>query len=553
MNTTSFFKSILFCLTVVLFASCDKDFNEIGSDIIGDDHFGFEKYTGATVLAYNQKLDAVQSNNLPINALGFYNSPAFGKTTANFLTQVELVAADPTFTANMTVTKVQMDIPYFSTLTETNDDGSHEYELDSIYGATHIKLEILQSNYYLRDFDPAPGLQTDQKYYSDFNIGSNYNAVPLNDGDATQNIDFFFSNGERLTPQFDENGDAIDPLREAPGMRIGLNKDRFQQILFSPEAAGKLANNNVFKDWFRGLYFKVSPINPEQGSMSMINFAQGKITVTYMQDVHDAQGHAILDEDGNIQREEKALAMKLTGNTVNIFDNVEAQPYLANTTTNVNTATGDPLLYLKGQQGSMAVIDLFGSADVDGNGIADELDQIRSNGWMINEANLTFYIDNGVDAMATGYEPYRIYLYDLNNKRPLLDYYTDVSVNAKPKFSKKVHDGIIQKEATADGRGIKYKIRLTNHIKNLVDADIDSTNVRLGLTVTESINTITSARLKTPMTLPSSRLPGAGTFSFDRVPTANIINPLGTVLYGSSVAVPEDKRLKLEIYYTKPD
>jgi hypothetical protein len=29
------------------------------------------------------------------------------------------------------------------------------------------------------------------------------------------------------------------------------------------------------------------------------------------------------------------------------------------------------------------------------------------------------------------------------------------------------------------------------------------------------------------------------------------MNPLGTIIYGGST-VPEDKRLKLEIYYTKP-
>jgi hypothetical protein len=31
------------------------------------------------------------------------------------------------------------------------------------------------------------------------------------------------------------------------------------------------------------------------------------------------------------------------------------------------------------------------------------------------------------------------------------------------------------------------------------------------------------------------------------------MSPLGTILYGSATAVPEDKRLKLEIYYTKPN
>jgi hypothetical protein len=33
---------ILFGLFVLtLFAACDKDFNELGTDIVGDDHFGF--------------------------------------------------------------------------------------------------------------------------------------------------------------------------------------------------------------------------------------------------------------------------------------------------------------------------------------------------------------------------------------------------------------------------------------------------------------------------------------------------------------------------------
>jgi hypothetical protein len=30
------------------------------------------------------------------------------------------------------------------------------------------------------------------------------------------------------------------------------------------------------------------------------------------------------------------------------------------------------------------------------------------------------------------------------------------------------------------------------------------------------------------------------------------MNPLGTILYGTGTGVPEDKKLKLEINYTKP-
>ena len=88
-------------------------------------------------------------------------------------------------------------------------------------------------------------------------------------------------------------------------------------------------------------------------------------------------------------------------------------------------------------------------------------------------------------------------------------------------------------------KGTKYKIRITDHIKNLIRND--STNVRLGLVVTETITNVGFTKLKTPIGI------------IDKIPTMSALSPLGTVLYGSHSSVADDKRLKLEIYYTKPD
>ena len=76
-------------------------------------------------------------------------------------------------------------------------------------------------------------------------------------------------------------------------------------------------------------------------------------------------------------------------------------------------------------------------------------------------------------------------------------------------------------------------------MRNLINND--STNVRLGLSVTESINNVAFSKLKTP---------NANVIS---APSMSVANPLGTILYGSHSSVPEDKRLKIQIYYTKPD
>src|SRR6478609_7835925 len=94
-----FFKTIPFLLFIVLFNSCDKEFNVIGEDLIGDNSFEMQKGE-YSVLAYNQKLGPIQTNNLETNPFGIYDNPAFGRTTANFTTQVVLASVNPTFDAS---------------------------------------------------------------------------------------------------------------------------------------------------------------------------------------------------------------------------------------------------------------------------------------------------------------------------------------------------------------------------------------------------------------------------------------------------------------------
>ncbi len=550
------YKAVFFCLAVTLFASCDKDFNEIGSDIVGDDHYGFNRDSlSVTVKAYNQAFGAVQTNkntssslNLPINTLGYYNNPVFGKTKASFVTQLELATQNPTFGDSVHVKKVMLSIPYFAALTDRDDDGNSLYRLDSIRGNSKIKLEVFESGYYLRDTDASTGLQEPQKYFSDQksdfdgNIGD---PVRLNDSVAdSQNDRFYFDPAEVVTYKTGSNGLQQVDKREGPQMQLSLRRDFFREKIFGLNADGStlhntdyLFNNNAFKQYFRGLYFKVDNADdsPLQGSMAQINFGGGKITITYSVLTNrkytsgDNIGQYVVDEHNHREREDKTYVLNLKGNTVNLLENENDPTYLS-AINNPDPVNGDKKLYLKGGAGSMAVIELF---------TPDELAALRNENWMINEANLTFNIDK--TAMGSAPEPNRIYLYDLQNRRPLADYYIDATaVASDPKFNKYVHGGIIEKND--DGRGIRYRIRLTNHIQNLLK-HADSTNVKLGLVVTESINNVSNAMLKSQI---NDRQ--------DRVPAAAVANPLGTILYGSrqnDADIPEEKRLKLVIYYTK--
>jgi hypothetical protein len=576
MQNQSIYKILLLISIVAFFAACDKDFNEIGLDVIGDDHFGLIKDDSQTVLAYNTTTGQVETSNLPINSLGYYNNPFFGKTEASVVSQVLLDTVNQTIGANPTVTKVELSLPYFSRLISKDaTTGDSTYELDSIQGFSiandkkvfnKIKLSVYENNYTLRDLDAAQNFLDIQRYYSgETAVFDTYkNPVRLNDdSNLAQNDEFTYSAAEIKTYKTVDGAQVVD-TRSVPGMRLKLRNNFFQDKLFGAGAAGKFFNNSIFKDYFRGLYFKAeaSSASPNQGSMSLLNFKQGKIIVTYT--------ITVTSSAGVVSTKERKFAISLGGNSVNLFKNDYNSGYTSGLTSNNNATTGAYNLFPKGGEGSMAIIKLFGDVDVkrvnangvlytytnpstglvEGNGVPDDLDLLRNpidgKKLLVNEANLTFYIDK--DKMTGAAEPNRIYLYDLNNHRPIVDYYLDYSITSNSKNNKFVHGGIIEKDAATSAynkRGIKYKVRLTNHIMNLISKD--STNVRLGLVVTESIGVASNAKLLNSISVANP---------FNKYPSAAVFNPLGTVLFGNNIPATDPnyaKRLKLEIYYTKPN
>jgi hypothetical protein len=145
-------------LALYFFIACDKDFNQIDSDIIEDDihHNNMTRFL-SNVAAFDRPTGPVQANNLPLNSLGIYKNPAFGKTTAHFVTQLKMTSGNPTFTSNVNIDTVYLYVPYFSRLTANNPDGSSDYELDSIYGNINasMKLNIYENKFFLRDSDPG--------------------------------------------------------------------------------------------------------------------------------------------------------------------------------------------------------------------------------------------------------------------------------------------------------------------------------------------------------------------------------------------------------------
>ena len=557
MNTFTKAVLLLFAFT---FISCDKDFNTLGSDIVGDEHFNLAKFDEASLNTYIKPTGPVQTNNLPINALGIHNNPVFGTTKAHFVSQIEMVNQDPNigFSPFLDTVKdsIYIYVPFYSTLESTSTDGERIYKIDSIVGNSDAKfnLKVYENGYYLRDFDPSTNNQAAQKYFSDFKptIDTYKGSQILNDGPANENTQFFFDKKEIIIYKTNgkgqyydsENELTTDPTkyvikeRKLPGVWLNLGtlpaaRAFFKTKILDAVGQGKLFNNNIFKEHFKGLYFEVEENVANQGSLVKLDFSKAELVLQYhyffkQEDASDLT--KALKSSLKFQMGYSESGSKKS-NSVNLLEFSNANANYSDALLGNNT---DGKLYLKGGvNGSIAYIDLFNET---------ELATLRDKKWLINEANLVFYIDQPTMANAT-YEPQRIYLFDAIKNKPLLDYYADISAGSSPKYNKFIHGGIIQKEAS--GKGIKYKIRITDYINNVLNGTNPNNNgnSRLGLVVTENINIPTNAFLKNPFMI--------GTDEIKYVPVASVLNPLGTVLYGAQSTDP-DKKLKLEIYFTEP-
>ncbi len=566
----SFLKISSLLFLFVLLISCDKDFNSLDSEVIGDDHFDLELYDEATVVAYSKATGVVQTNNLPLNALGIYKNDFFGTTKAHFVTQVELGSENPSFGFNPIIDSVYLYVPYFTELKSTETSGERVYELDSIYGNAEtgkFRLKVLENGYYLRDLDPADNLQSSQRYFNDDKATKidpfKGSELLNNSSNIAQNNEFYFSKKELYIYKtngaglyVDSNGAVLSDQnnvtlrvikeRKTPGMWLDLKNSFFQQKILDAASTANLFSNNAFKNYFRGLLFEVEEINPDQGALAVLDFSKAELKILYK-----AASEAVSVENPTPTRTRRTFFLKmgynasttLRNNSINLLEYNNSTEYDAGLAGS-NEVLGSDRLYVKGGNGSVAFIDLF---------TPTELETLRNNiatkNWLINDAKLTFYIDKS-KMLNEDNEPERIYIYDATNNMVIADYTFDSSSGFNPKNNKLVFGGIIERETEDPKRGIKYTIRITEHIKRILKEDSNGDyqdNVKIGVSVTESINLVSSAKLKAPIS--------ANGLQISDIPLASILNPLGTVLFGNVVTDPddEDKKLKLSIYFTKPN
>ncbi|TBW29863.1 DUF4270 domain-containing protein [Gramella sp. KN1008] len=494
-------------VVVFAFVGCDEDYTDIGGEIINNPTN--VELREVDVNASSKKINSIQTNNLFNYFLGVNKNPVYGESTASIVTQVNLGRNDPDFGDNTQLDSVVLRIPYFSSEAESaGNDENVEYVLDSVFGEGSFKLSVYETSYFLNDLDPNAGFEERQKYYSDQQPEIEENIV----GEALYVDDSFEPSSSSFETYEVADSGASDTITNAPALYIKLPVSYFQRKIIDKEGSDELLNNNNFKNYFRSLFIKAED-NGTEGSQILFNLSNSdaKITLYYSYEI---------DDEGETVQRRGSLDLNFSGgNRFNTYSGEFPQEILEA----IETPAEADNLYLMGQEGSMAIIDIFPDPTV--------LEELRQNDWLVNEANLIFYVNQ--DEMGDAIEPERLYLYDLENNSILADYQNDASFNeSNPELSRTIFSAPL--ERGEDERGVFYKIRITQHVASILSED--SENVKLGLVVTGNINDAGSSAVR-------------GIEDLERVPRATTQSPYGTILYGDEAA-DEEKRLKLRIYYT---
>ena len=606
------FSAIAGLSLMTTFVSCEDELDTIAGDVISGEPFSAKKAV-YDVFAYNKKIKSVQTNGLPLYQLGTYVDPVYGKTTAYINTQVRLASGvgNPTFgiytqdtedgsatddsvttiPENETVKEVTLFIPYLKksgTFSDADSDGvedafdadstdpnsdsdgdgltdaqeqslgtnplssdtdgdgtadadeesvvanayAKQYEIDSIYGnkAVPFNFKVERSTYFLRDVDPTQNFEQRQIYFSDFAFSPTFVSDVLFDGEVTINETetITFKEDDPDTEDTDESKEV--DLRLAPGIIVNLDKDFFQENFIDKEGDTELLSQTNFQEFLRGIYLSASGTTSED-IMLLLDLLNAKIYVNYEYDKVDTNDTATDTSDDTIVKTDATYVLDLSSSSGNAVNTLINEDYPADIAGKMDTGENADRIYIRGGAGSFAEIKLF-----DENNGRDAITEIKNNNWIINEANIVFYIDRTtLDAAGNGVEPPRLYLYNAEDNAAIYSYPVSTELPNGPLSLTALtgFDGII--EESSDGKGFTYTFRITEYLNNLVVRDAD--NITLGLTVTSDVRFGVSAEAMLE--------DGEG-----KVPLMSVINPFGTVLYGSNTS-DEDKKLKLEVFYTE--
>lgn len=568
-------KKITLLFTIVLvIASCDKKFNDIGAEVLPTNPF-VGKRAYYPVVVKHALVDVVQTNNIGLMQLGEREDKLFGNTAATIVSQLNLSQYAPNFGAYSaqreidssfneleTVNDVWLEIPFFTNQNDADRDGLIDiYDIDDTDpnsdsdgdGVNDINEQINGTDPTNPDTDgdgildgedtetvnPNP----DKKLYeidslfgdqnASFDVEINKLNYFLRQLDPNQNFEqgqIYYSDfspsvhkdqllaSERINLDFSEIvKDDTDNL--SPRIRVPLNKQIFQQLILDKEGDSELANSNNWRDFFRSISIETSNFSSPLLMLLDTNSMVIRINYNYISKVADS------DPAENVEVTDEFLINTLSC----IRFNTLAKTTTANAELNDIISTNKPAqIALSGGLGTIVDIQLFEDNDV--------LEDLKDKPWLLNEANLTFHLDKQVVGAYGHTFPDRLYVYNSNTLAPIIDFAQDAVATSN--LAKVVYGGFLIEEEEGDKQ--YYKVRITNYLRNIIINDSINSPLRVALTnVLPNQTQVIMAKVNNT--------------NVAKIPTGTVATPKSGVFVGPNPSNPElsNLKLQLEIFYTE--
>lgn len=455
LEKSTYVVALILVFTVVI--SCEKDFTDIGASIVSNTKFDTDTLTVKEITIENSPVTSVTSDNLTLEPgqylLGVHASDAYEKIEASIVSQLALstglqVIDDANVyvsdtTVVTTIDTVFIKLPYQVVL---NDD-STAYALDSIIGdqSKPFNLNVYQTSTYLSALNPDNPSKLNS-YQSNavfdktgnvLNASADFKVLPtLTDSIM---VNRWLSTGalaKKDTVKY-FNSTSTLPL---PFATVPLNEAEIKRIFLDEYESSHFDSQTAFNNYFRGLILEATG---DEGSLISFNFngtVKPSLEVYYTNTV--VTGGAVID---TIYKNDSFL---LSGLRTAVYK-MEDKTYPTDNIT------------LQGAAGSEAIINLFGT---DANVIANKIAELRGRNLLVNDASLTFYINQSIDTTAV---PYQLFLYKSDeNVNPAYSQIKDVYTEGAAIFG-----GLLERDS--NGKKEKYTFRITDYISDILSKETD--------------------------------------------------------------------------------
>jgi len=542
-------------ILIISIIACETDFENVGGELVNNGVFNTKKQS-IEILSYTKNLEKSRVDNINTSGvtslrmpLGIMDNEDFGMLKSQVVAQI-IPPSNIEWGESFNLDAVYLEIPYDSKSIRKDTDTIPKFELNNIYGDKDIiyKIKVSRLDTYLNSLDPSDPSQSN-KYYSDkvYNITSDV-LYPLTDFKPIENdtVEYFDRTLLSSSYNFEEIQvqDTIKYTEAKPFIRFKLNKTFFEDNFTNEDQRVFLEDRTDFLNHFKGI---VIDAEGTDGSVMMLDFSLAKINLYYTNledkvadevepvdlnndgdyvDEGETEGVHLNDDDDytDLQvtisvRTKKTLTFPLIGIKTNHFERDYSSALGLTQITSPNTVEGEQKLYVQGAAGSIAILDLFNGVD---------LDELRAKNWLINEASLTFNIDNENNNNV----PNRLLLYKLDP-----DEINDINENVQVLDAITQGDffnGFLQVDDSESKNPTKYKVNITDYISEILKKEDFKTPSKLGLKVYNVLDSPVSPQ--------------------DTIVKDYSWNPQGVVLYGNNFIESDtdyDKRVKLEIYYTE--